>query len=281
MRASKRMFTKEKTMKIKLPNMLKTTLAAAFVGGLFGGVAMLPAAASELADIKSAEKINIGVLIDFPPFGLLNDKNEPDGYDATVAKMLADDLGVEINLVPVTGPNRIPFLLSGQVDVLVSSLAITPARAEKVTFSDPYAAIRIGVMGQVDLDIKSAEDLAGLTVGVARASGQDTSITEIAPESTEIRRFDDDVSVVQALLSGQVQSMGASNTVMTQIRQVAPGKFDEKFTLRQFKLAVAVTPDAPELLGYVNDFLARVTTSGELNEAHTQWHSEPLPSFND
>jgi polar amino acid transport system substrate-binding protein len=264
-------------MKMKLPSMLKTMLAAAVVSSL----AILPVSASELADIKAAEKINIGVLIDFPPFGILNEKNEPDGYDATVARMLAKDLGVEVKLVPVTGPNRIPFLLSGQVDVLVSSLAITPARAEKVTFSSPYAAIRIGVMGQKDLAIKSAEDLAGKTVGVARASGQDTSITEIAPKSTKIRRFDDDVSVVQALLTGQVQTMGASNTVMTQIRQVAPGKFDEKFTLRQFKLAVALTPDSPELLKYVNDFLSRVTKSGALNDAHTKWHDEPLPEFND
>ena len=195
--------------------------------------------------------------------------------------MLADDLGVELNLVPVTGPNRIPFLLSGQVDILVSSLAITLARAEKVDFSDPYAAIRIGLMAQSDLDIKSADDLDGVSVAVARASGQDTTITEIAPESTNIRRFDDDVSAVQALLSGQVQALGASNTVMTQIRQVAPGKFDEKFTLNEFRLAIAVTPDAPELLAYVNDFLARATKSGALNEAHMKWLDEPLPDFSE
>jgi polar amino acid transport system substrate-binding protein len=264
-------------MKNTLLNMLKKTLAVAVVSG----VSAFPAAASELADIKAAESINIGVLIDFPPFGILNENNEPDGYDATVAKMLADDLGVEVNLVPVTGPNRIPFLLSGQVDVLVSSLAITPARAEKVTFSNPYAAIRIGVMGQVDLDISSAEDLADVSVSVARASGQDTLITEFAPESTKIRRFDDDVSAVQALLSGQVEAIGASSTVMTQIRQVAPGRFEEKFTFQQFQLAVALTPDASELLAYVNDFLARSTDSGALNEAHMQWHGEPLPAFND
>jgi polar amino acid transport system substrate-binding protein len=264
-------------MKFNLLKMLKTTLAAAVVSG----ISALPATAAELAEIKAAESINIGVLIDFPPYGILNENNKPDGYDATVAKMLAEDLGVELNLVPVTGPNRIPYLLSGQVDILVSSLAITPARAEKVDFSNPYAAIRIGVMAQADLDISSADDLAGVSVAVARASGQDTTITEIAPESTEIRRFDDDVSAVQALLSGQVQAIGASNTVMTQIRQVATGKFDEKFTLKQFRLAVAVTPDSPEILAYANDFLARVTASGALNAVHMKWLDEPLPAFND
>ncbi len=262
---------------MKLLSIFKTMAAAA---ALSTTVAQ-PIAAAELAEIKSAGTINIGVLIDFPPYGILNTNNEPDGYDATVAKMLADDLGVEIKLVPVTGPNRIPFLLTGQVDMLVSSLAITPARAEQVDFSNPYAAIRIGVMAEADLDIASADDLAGVSVAVARASGQDTTITEIAPETTNIRRFDDDVSAVQALLSGQVQALGASNTVMTQIRQVAPGKFDEKFTLNQFRLAVAVTPDAPELLAYVNDFLARTTESGALNDVHVQWLDEPLPDFSE
>ncbi|MEP1768322.1 MAG: transporter substrate-binding domain-containing protein [Sulfitobacter sp.] len=260
---------------MKLLKILKTMLPAAVLSSAMA----LPVAAAELTEIKSAGAINIGVLIDFPPYGILNTDNQPDGYDATVAKMLAKDLGVEINLVPVTGPNRIPFLLSGQVDVLVSSLAITPARAEKVDFSTPYAAIRIGVMGEADLAIKSAEDLAGVSVAVARASGQDTTITEIAPKETEIRRFDDDVSAVQALLSGQVQALGASNTVMAQIRQAAPGKFDEKFTLNQFNLAIAVTPDAPELLAYANDFIARVTASGALNDAHMSWLDEPLPDF--
>ena len=262
-------------MKCKLLNSLKPALVAAVLCSTFA----LPAAATELADIKAAKSINIGVLIDFPPYGILNENNEPDGYDATVAKMLAEDLGVDLNLVPVTGPNRIPFLLSGQADILVASLAITPARAEKVNFSDPYAAIRIGLMAQVDLDIKSADDLAEVSVAVARASGQDTTITEIAPESTDIRRFDDDVSAVQALLSGQAQALGASNTVMAQIRQVAPGKFDEKFTLNEFRLAIAVTPDAPELLAYANDFIARSTKSGALNDVHMQWLDEPLPDF--
>lgn len=262
-------------MNIKFLNVFKSTLVAAAISG----AATLPATAAELAEIQAAGTINIGVLIDFPPYGVLNADNEPDGYDATVAKMLADDLGVEINLIPVTGPNRIPYLLSGQVDILVSSLAITPARAEQVDFSNPYAAIRIGVMAEADLDIASAEDLDGVSVAVARASGQDTTITEIAPEGTVIRRFDDDVSAVQALLSGQVEAIGASNTVMTQIRQVSPGEFEEKFTLNQFRLAVAVTPDAPDLLAYVNEFLAGVTESGALNEAHVQWLDEPLPDF--
>ena len=70
-------------------------------------------------------------------------QNNPDGYDADVAKLFAKDLGVKLNLVPVTGPNRIPFLLTNKVDVLIASLAVTPERAKQVQFSRPYSAATI------------------------------------------------------------------------------------------------------------------------------------------
>ena len=72
--------------------------------------------------------------------------------DADVAKLLAEDMGVTLNIVPVTGPNRIPYLLSNQVDILVASLGITPERAEQVDFSQPYAGIEIFVFGRARLD---------------------------------------------------------------------------------------------------------------------------------
>ena len=105
--------------------------------------------------------------------------------------------------MPVTGPNRIPFLLTNKVDLLVASLAVTPERAKQVQFSQPYAAATIVLYGKTGTPIKSAADLKGVRVGVARASTQDVAVTKAAPEGTEIRRFDDDASAMQALMSGQ------------------------------------------------------------------------------
>lgn len=125
-------------------------LATAFVPGAF---------AQTVEGIKSAGTIKIGMLVDFPPFGIMNTSNEPDGYDADVAKLLAKELGVKVQIVPVTGPNRIPYLQSGQVDVLVASLGITEERAKSVDFSQPYAGISIGVFGPKDIAVTKAEDL--------------------------------------------------------------------------------------------------------------------------
>ena len=239
------------------------------------------ASAQTVADIKKKGEITVGMLVDFPPYGTMNTSNQPDGYDADVAKLLAKDLGVKLNLVPVTGPNRIPFLLTNKLDLLVASLAITPERAKQVQFSNPYAAATIVLYGDKKANIKAPADLKGKRVGVARASTQDVALTAIAPEGTEIRRFDDDASGMQALISGQVDAIGASTTVAAQIAKRVPANtFEDKFILRQQQMGVAMRPDQAELLKTVNDFVAKNTANGELNNLYQKWLGTDLPKMN-
>lgn len=260
---------------MKLNRRLFAALAAS---SLALGLAM-PASAADLAAIESAGTIKVGMLVDFPPFGIQDASGTPDGYDADVAKALAESLGVQAQIVPVTGPNRIPYLLSGQVDVLVASLGITEERAQRVDFSAPYAGISIAVYGATGTEVAEPADLAGQTIAVARASTQDTGVTEVAPEGTEIRRFDDDASAVQALLSGQVNLIGLSNVVFLQVDKVAAGKFDKKFDLSSQVQGIAVAPGSDALLEKVNAFVQTARSDGTLDEIHLKWLGEPLPDF--
>jgi polar amino acid transport system substrate-binding protein len=241
--------------------------------------ATVPAAAQTVEDLKKKGEINIGLLVDFPPYGTTNAKNEPDGYDADVARLLGKDWGVKVNLVPVTGPNRIPFLLTNKVDLLVASLAITPERAKQVQFSKPYSAATIVLLAPKKDNIKGAADLKPIRVGVARASTQDIAVTQIAPQGTEIRRFDDDASAMQALISGQVDAIGCSTTVAAQIAKRAPNQFEPKFTLKQQEMAIAMRPGQDALLKSVNDFVAKETASGELNKLYRKWLETDLPKM--
>ncbi len=255
------------------------TIAALGLGALLTAAAPF-AAAQTVADLKKKGEINIGLLVDFPPYGTTNASNQPDGYDADVARLLAKDLGLKLNLVPVTGPNRIPFLLTNKVDLLVASLAVTPERAKQVTFSKPYSAATIILYGSKKASIKSAADLKSYRIGVARASTQDVAVTSSAPEGTEIRRFDDDASAMQALISGQVDAIGCSTTVAAQIAKRVPADtFEDKFVLRQQEMAVALRPGQDDLLKTVNDFVARNTANGELNKLYRKWLERDLPAM--
>lgn len=237
------------------------------------------ASAETIDQVKKADLLTVGMLVDFPPYGILNSDNKPDGYDADVAKLLAKDLGVKLKIVPVKGPNRIPYLLTGKVDVLVASLAVTPARAKQVQFSKPYSAAQIVLFAKKGDQIKSAKDLSGLRIGVARASTQDVAVTKIAPKDADIRRFDDDASAMQALMSGQVDAIGCSTTVAAQIAKRQPDTYSIKFVLKQQEMAVAMRKNQPKTLKAVNAFIEKNTKNGELSKLYEKWLGTPLPDL--
>ena len=155
-------------------------------------VLMAPTYAVTPDEIKARGKLIVGVLTDFPPYAGVDDKQQPAGYDMDVAKLMAEDLGVKLEAVPVTGPNRIPYLLTNRIDMLVAVLGVTAERAKQVAFSNPYSTLDIMVMAPKKLDIKEPKDLAKYTIGVTRAGSQDTLVSAIAPPGTKILRYDDD-----------------------------------------------------------------------------------------
>jgi polar amino acid transport system substrate-binding protein len=241
----------------------------------FIGIATVDAATPD--EIKQNGKLRVGVLVDYPPFGGTDANQQPAGYDADVAALLAKSLGVELELVPVTGPNRIPYLLTNKIDVLIATFGITAARAKQVLFSNPYSALTIYVLAPKSLAIKGAEDLKPVTIGVARASTQDTAITAIAPEGTQIKRFDDDATALQALISGQVQALGASNTILAQLnKDYAKMEIEPKITLKAQANGMAFRKSDTALQEYANKFIAEIEKNGDLSKINERWFGTPL-----
>ena len=87
-----------------------------------------------------------------------------------VAALMAKSLGVKLELVPVTGPNRIPYLLTNKVDVLIATFGITAERSKQVLFSNPYSSLTIYVLAPKSLNIKTTDDLKPVEVIVGDRS---------------------------------------------------------------------------------------------------------------
>jgi len=249
---------------------------------LFAGLAAatLSTASAKAAtpeEIKARGKLMVGVLTDYPPFGGTDAQQQPAGYDADVAKLLAKSLGVTLELVPVTGPNRIPYLLTNKVDVLIATFGITAERSKQVLFSNPYSTLTIYVLAPKSVIVKTPEDLKAVTISVARASTQDTAISAIAPEGTPLKRFDDDATALQALISGQVQAIGARNTILAQINKDYPQlDIEPKITLREQANGMAFRKTDTALKEYANKFIAEVENKGELSAINQRWFGIPL-----
>jgi polar amino acid transport system substrate-binding protein len=251
--------------------------------GLAGALALAhpqPAHATTVDDILAKKKLVVGVLTDFPPYGGTDSSQKPDGYDADVARLMAKYLGVELELVPVTGPNRIPYLLTNKIDLLIATFGITPERAKQVQFSIPYSSIDVYLLAPKKLAIKGPEDLKGVKIAVARASTQDAAISAIAPKDARIMRFDDDASAIQALLSGQAQALGAANVVLAQLSKSHPELgLEPKITLRHQPNGIALRRGDSDLHQWVNTFIFYVRNNGELDAIHRKWLGTPLPEM--
>ncbi len=91
-----------------------------------------------LDEIKESGTINIGVFSDKNPFGYVDENGEYQGYDVYYARRLGEDLGVDVNFVSTEAANRIEYLQTGKVDVILANFTVTPERAEEVDFASPY-----------------------------------------------------------------------------------------------------------------------------------------------
>ena len=256
----------------------KSIAAAAMLAiPLLTGIAR-PVAAQTVDEIVSRGTINIGVLVDLPPYGILNDKQEPDGFDIDVAKALAKYMGVKLNLVPLTSPNRIPFLVTNKVDLIVATFGITPERAKSVMFSIPYSAIDNVVFAKKDANLKSIEDLKGKRIGVPRGTVQDVLLSNALGSNARVMRFDDDPSTYQALIAGQVDAIAETGLTGDQFYAANPSaNIGRQFMLLRQPNGITMRKDQWNLHQWVNTFVYYIKVNGELDGYYRKWFHEPLP----
>ncbi|WP_144183352.1 transporter substrate-binding domain-containing protein [Elioraea rosea] len=256
-----------------------------FAGGALIGAAGLALAAtpsaaqapassgpSVLDRIIREKKIRITAEVTSPPFGILDRNNQPDGSEIATARRLAQDLGVELDLVQVTGPQRIPALLSGRADVAISSLSITLERAKTVAFANPHGALSIVITAPERVTIRNAADLAGKRIGITRATLEEATVPRSAPQGANIVFFDDIAATIQALLSGQVDAAGMSAFAAKSVADRNPrAGLQNKYTVTTAFYAPAVRPADHELRHWINTWIMLSKQNGVLAEIYERY----------
>lgn len=241
---------------------------------------IVSAGADALEDIKSAGQINVGIFSDFPPFSSASSDLSVKGYDVDVGQFIADKLGVKLNLVSVTGQNRIPFLNDRRVDILLS-VGYSDERAKVIDYAAAYAPYYIAVIGPADMKVADAKDLADKTIAVNRGTLEDTSLTEVAPASTVVRRFDNYSSVIQAFISRQTDLMVVGNDVGAQVlARQEDLKPEQKFQLLTSPSHIALNKNEDALKAALDGAVAEMLSSGKLNESSETWLKTKLDPSN-
>jgi polar amino acid transport system substrate-binding protein len=235
------------------------------------------AKADKLQDVLGSGKLRVGLLTDAAPWGFKDDKGEIAGLDADLAKLIAADMGVKLELVPVTGAARIPSLLSDKIDLLIAGLGATPERAQQIMFSQPYAVVNLGVYGGKSIAAatgKKPDNLEGHTVAVAKGTTLDVWLTDNAPK-VKLVRFEDTPAAIAAFLAGQADSFAENSAIAIKVMDQNPGKdVAMKFVIRQSPAHVGVRQGEQNLLNWVNTDLFVNKMNGKLGQLQLKWFKE-------
>ncbi len=236
--------------------------------------------AGDLSEILSSGTVKIAVPESFAPFGSIGATGEHEGYDVDVAKLIAEDLGVELELVPVVSKQRIPFLETDRVDLVISVMGANPSRAKSINFSSAYAPFYSGAFASSELSISSPADLSGLTVGVTGGTLEDLELTKVAPSDANITRFGDNAATLSAFTSGQVQVLVTGNTAAASLTESDPNlDLERKYIIKDSPCFIGVKKGNEDLLRWVNVFILHKKLGGELNAISQKWLGQDLPSL--
>ncbi len=207
-----------------------------------------------LDEIKASGTINIGVFSDKNPFGYVDENGEYQGYDVYFARRIGEDLGVTVNYVSTEAANRVEYLETGKVDIILANFTVTPERAEKVDFALPYMNVALGV---VSPDSRIIKDLSELTaddqVIVISGTTAEDYLIKNNPEIT-LQKYDTYANAKNALENGNAVAWANDNTEV-----IAYALQNEGYTVgipslgSQDTIAPAVTKGNESLLNWIND----------------------------
>ena len=241
---------------------------------------MLAAALASLATLAQAD-INVGVTLSAtgPAASLgIPEKN-------TIALLPTSIGGQKVNYIildvasdtTTTVKNARKLISENKVDLIISSLSITPERQKAVDFSIPYGAIQAAVGAPKSMKLTGIEDLAGKTVAVTRGGPQDKIVTERAPQA-KVVRFDDEAASITAAATGQADIVAITPPIIAAIAKKNPSRdFETKFILQSYQLGVAMRKDQPELMKAVNAWIKTNLANGKLNDIHVKYAGVPIP----
>ena len=235
----------------------------------------LGAQADLLDDIVKRGTIRVAVPTDYPPFGFVGPDMKPQGLDVDMAGLIAQKLGVKLELVPVTAPNRVPYLQTGKTDLTISSLGKTAERAQVIDFSIAYAPFFDAIFGSKSNAAKTYDDLTGKTIAVTRGSMQDQELQQLAPKAN-VMRYEDNNSTIAAFLSGQAEMFASGTPVAAALTQRNPKlDIELKVVLANAPCYIGVRKDQPKLLAKVNDIIREAKRDGKLDEMSKRWMGAP------
>ena len=228
-----------------------------------------------LKSVLKTGTLRVGVSL-FTPWTLKTKKGELVGFEIDVAQQLAKDLGVKPEFHVFEWEHIVPALLKREVDIIVAGMVITPQRALKVNFSQPYASSGVGLVTNVTLTkhftgIKHL-NMPNVIITAVKDTVSDALARRVFPKAN-IKTFTSSQEAIQAVTTGKVHGYVELNPIPTFAVLNHPKAVDEPLSkpLLETKAGFAVNKQDPDFINFLNAWIISHEADTWLASAHKYW----------
>lgn len=225
------------------------------------------ASASEEASTPAETVLTMGTNAAFPPYEY-TEGDKIVGIDAEIAALIADKLGMTLQIEDMEFDSVIPSVQSGKIDMGMAGLTVTDERKEAVDFTTSYATGKQVIIVAEDSKIASADDLEGKTIGVQLSTTGDLYITWdlVDKDLAKIERYNKGADAVQALVQGKIDAVVIDNEPAKVFVEQSKGLkiLETEYVLEDY--AIAVAKNNTELRDKINTALEELIASGDVQK---------------
>lgn len=238
---------------------------------LLAGCTVLGNTKTDLEDIQAKGVIVVGTSADYPPYEFHKEINGVDtivGFDIALAKKIAEDLGVELEIVDMSFDGLLPALIGGKIDFIAAGMNPTEERKESVDFSSIYydTSQTMLVLEENKDQLTSIEDFQGLKVGVQKATLQESIFDEqfTGAEKVAIAKIP---NLVMELQTGKIDGIILAEVVANQYASA-----NEKIAVNGLDLgseggvAIAINKGQEALVKAIDKTIEEVLSDGTLDQ---------------
>lgn len=261
---------------MRIRNLFRGIVAVSVLTLAFTGCTQVSGTGIE--GVMEREKLVVGLDDQFAPMGFRDEKGEIVGFDIDLATEVGERLGVEVELKPIVWDTKEVSLNNREIDVIWNGYTITPAREEKVLFTQPYLSNKQVVIVKDDSDIKSIADLKDKTVGLQLASSAQDAVDkneEAVKSFKEIKKYENNVEVLMDLKNGGIDAAVMDSVVgyyYININEYPYTVLEEDFGDELY--GIGARKEDQTLIDAINKALDDIKADGTFEELSTKWFNE-------
>ena len=236
--------------------------------------------ADRLKAVLDRGVIKVGIMLICPPFGMYDAANQPIGFDVDLARLIAEALNVRLEIVPVLAANRIPYLVTDQVDLVVGTFSRTAERELVVDYSVPYVRTGPALMVKAtETEINSIADTAGKRIALLKGTTGALWAKKLAPSGTIFIEYDYEPDQLLALMQGKVDGLVQDETIISGWMAQHPGEFKivgELFYDDYICIGLKQGLETYNLKNWLNWFLYELHRDGVIKNLWDKWFNIPM-----